>query len=71
MTLAYRYSGTQCRIFRPPEGEVTMTEQTVAEVESAIAVEPGAAVEEAVAEESLVDDLLVEEVSIDGMCGVY
>jgi mycofactocin precursor len=47
-----------------------MTEDTVAEVDSAAAA-PGVAVEEIVSEEALVDDLLVEEVSIDGMCGVY
>ena len=33
---------------------------------------PNAPAEQATdAEESLVDDVLVEEVSIDGMCGVY
>ncbi len=49
-----------------------MTEQAVNEATPA---EPELAGEEAVdraAEEALVaDELLVEEVSIDGMCGVY
>jgi mycofactocin precursor len=29
------------------------------------------AVETAVADDELVDELLIEEISIDGMCGVY
>jgi mycofactocin precursor len=37
-------------------------------IDSAVAVE---AEDPAVAEEIVVEDLLVEEVSIDGMCGVY
>jgi mycofactocin precursor len=37
----------------------------------AAAENPGAAEESGAADEILADDLLVEEVSIDGMCGVY
>jgi mycofactocin precursor len=43
-----------------------MSEDTVVEVEPAAPVEDPAPEEQA-----LVEDLLVEEVSIDGMCGVY
>jgi mycofactocin precursor len=52
--------------------EVAMTQQAVIEATPA---EPELAGEEAVdraGEEALIaDELLVEEVSIDGMCGVY
>lgn len=34
-------------------------------------VEQNTTAESHVAEETLLDDVLVEEVSIDGMCGVY
>jgi mycofactocin precursor len=39
--------------------------------ETAVETEPSEDATEASAEELVVDDLLVEDVSIDGMCGVY
>lgn len=36
-----------------------------------MSAEPATTVEEVASDEPLVEDVLVEEVSIDGMCGVY
>ena len=53
---------TQCQQARPgQDGPVT---ETHADVETTDAPAPAA-------EEALVEESLVEEVSIDGMCGVY
>ena len=43
----------------------------VAGVGEQVEVEPSAGTDDRVVDEVLVEDLLVEEVSIDGMCGVY
>ncbi len=58
MTITCVYSGTVCRI----DEERNMNDD----------IRDGVlAVQDEETEEPLVEDLLVEEVSIDGMCGVY
>ena len=43
----------------------------VAGVSEQVEVEPAGSTDDRVVDEVLAEDLLVEEVSIDGMCGVY
>jgi mycofactocin precursor len=59
--------GTVCR---NGELEANMNEETVVEALPAV---PGSAapIDDDAAADALLEDLLVEEVSIDGMCGVY
>jgi mycofactocin precursor len=51
-----------------PEG-VTVSEDIM--LEDTTDGHTGSAVEDEAADEALLESLLVEEVSIDGMCGVY
>lgn len=44
---------------------------TTHEAEADLEAEPDSAPQADSADENVLDDLLVEEVSIDGMCGVY
>ena len=47
-----------------------MSEDTVV-ADSVVEAGPAAPVEDDAADDALLENLLVEEVSIDGMCGVY
>ena len=49
--------------------EVTMSDDTMVH-DSALEAEP-APVDDDASDDALLESLLVEEVSIDGMCGVY
>ncbi len=56
--------------YRTADTEAVMTEQAVMEVPAAVTEPDGQ--DPGPGDEALVaDELLVEEVSIDGMCGVY
>ena len=41
------------------------------EESATVTAEPGEQLDATAPDEDLIDDVLVEEVSIDGMCGVY
>jgi mycofactocin precursor len=66
VTLTYPIFDTPCRIspnlIELPPWRTEMAEATVELVDDTAAGD---------IEDSLVEDVLVEEVSIDGMCGVY